>query len=298
MDSGRSTSDQQSTLWNSIAGNAWVELQDVIELTFEPFEKLLVDAVSAASASCVLDIGCGMGSTTLAVARCLGTNGSCVGLDISGPMIAAARARIERGRNSVTFVEDDAETHVFEPGSFDMIISRFGVMFFGDFVRAFANLRHAARNGAHLRFIAWRSAGENPFMTTAERAAAPLVTNLPAREPDAPGQFAFADQSRVQRILNQSGWTDIAIKPIDVACHFPEKELVRYFTRLGPLGRIFDRTDPTIRSALVATVTDAFEPYVHGGEVRFTAACWDVSARATQPSTSTQYRPSIDLVST
>ena len=143
----------------------------------------------------VLDVGCGTGSTTLAVARLLGAKGRCTGIDISEPMIAAARARAEREGTPASFIRADAQTHAFEPASFDMIISRFGVMFFDDSVRAFANLRRAARDDAELRFIAWRSAAENPFMTTAERAAAPLLPNLPARRPDAPGQFAFADRA-------------------------------------------------------------------------------------------------------
>ena len=153
----------------------------------------------------VLDVGCGTGSTTLAVARRLGAKGRCIGIDISEPMIAAARARAEREGTPASFIRADAQTHAFEPASFDMIISRFGVMFFDDSVRAFANLRRAARDDAELRFIAWRSAAENPFMTTAERAAAPLLPNLPARRPDAPGQFAFADRRRVYSILEESG---------------------------------------------------------------------------------------------
>ena len=109
-------------------------------------------------------------------------------------MIAAARARAERERTPADFVCADAEVHAFEPASFDTIISRFGVMFFDDPVRAFANLRRAARDDARVRCIAWRSAADNPFMTTAERAAAPLLPTLPARRPDAPGQFAFANR--------------------------------------------------------------------------------------------------------
>src|SRR5205814_9413862 len=107
-------------------------------------------------------------ATTLAVARLLGIKGRCVGIDISGPMIAAARARAERESSRASFIQADAQIHVFEPVGFDMIISRFGVMFFNDSVRAFANLRQATRGDADLRSIAWRSAEENPFMTTAE----------------------------------------------------------------------------------------------------------------------------------
>lgn len=116
-------------------------------------------------------------------------------------------------------------------------------------------------------------------MTTAERAAAPLLLNLPARQPDAPGQFVLADQSRVLRILEESGWAAIDIQPLDVACTLPEKELVRDMTWLGPLGRILHEADERTRTRVIETVRAAFEPYVHGAEVRFTAACWRVGAR-------------------
>jgi hypothetical protein len=164
-----------------------------------------------------------------------------------------------------------------------MIISRFGVMFFDDSVKAFANLRRAARDGAELRFLAWRSPAENPFMTTAERAAAPLLPNIPAREPDAPGQFAFADRHRVNRVLAQSGWAEIDIRPVDVSCNLPEKELVRYFTQLGPLGRVLHEADEQTRTQIVEKVRAAFDPYVHGDAVRFNAACWIVDARSPSP---------------
>jgi len=313
MDVARQTDDEQAALWRGRSGQAWVELQAVLDQMFKPFEALLVEAVSAGYGTRVLDIGCGTGSTTLAVARrlkhfpvkrmpvyvakmrpdkereprsdsigtekALGASSGCVGIDISDPMIDVARVRAEREGTPASFIRADAQTHAFEAASFDMIISRFGVMFFDDPVRAFANLRRAATDDARLRVIAWRSAAENPFMTTAERAAAPLLPNIPARRPDMPGQFAFADQGRVYRILEESGWTEIDIRPIDVACILPEKELVRYLTRLGPLSGVLHEADDETRARVIDTVRPAFDPYVHGAEVRFTAACWMVSAR-------------------
>jgi hypothetical protein len=195
-------------------------------------------------------------------------------------MIAAARARAEREGTPASFIAADAQIHSFEPASFDTIMSRFGVMFFTDSVRAFANLRRAASEGAALRFVAFRSAAENPFMTTAERAAAPLLPKLPARRPDAPGQFAFGDRRRVHSILHESGWSEIDIRPIDVACTQSETDLVHYVEKLGPVGLILQEADAATRRQVVETVRAAFDPYVHGGEVRFTAACWMVGARA------------------
>lgn len=280
MDIAGHTDNEQSALWNGVAGRGWVELQELLDRMFRPLEELLVQAAVAGPGGRVLDVGCGTGSTTRAVARSLGPEAHCIGIDISEPMIAAAQASAEREGTRAGFIRADAQTHAFEPDSFDMIISRFGVMFFDDPVRAFANLRHAASDGAELRIIAWRGAAENPFMTTAERAAAPILKNIPAREPNAPGQFAFADPQRVRRILEDSGWAEIDIRPLDVACALPEKDLIEYFTRLGPLSRVLHEADGRFRAQVIDKVRAAFDPYVHADEVRFTAACWRIGARA------------------
>lgn len=280
----RGSDDDQADRWKGPGGNAWVELQAVLDQMFKPLEDLLVDGVAAGHADRVLDVGCGTGGVTLAVARRLGATGRSVGIDISEPMVAAARARAEREGTPASFVLGDAQDHAFEPAAFDAVISRFGVMFFNDSVRAFANLRRASADGALLRFIAWRGLAENPFMTTAERAAAPLLPDLPVRRPDEPGQFAFADPDRVRRILAESGWKGIDIRPIDVPCALPESELVHYLTRLGPVGLALGGVDEQTRAQVVDTVRPAFDPFVQGTEVRFTAACWLVEAHASATS--------------
>lgn len=272
--------DEQARLWNGPAGNAWVDAQQTLDQLFRPLEKLLVETACAAPAGRVLDVGCGTGGTTLAIARALGSGAECTGIDISEPMIAAARSRAAREDLPTHFICANAQTHAFEPASFDSIVSRLGVMFFDDPVRAFAKLRHAAKDSAGLSFIAWRSTAENPFMTTAERAAAPLLPNLPPRVPGAPGQFAFADRERMQAILEESGWSGIDIQPVDLPCTMPEKDLLGYLSRLGPVGIALLQTDEKTRARVIDTVRAAFEPYVHGDEVRLTAACWLVKGRA------------------
>jgi len=280
MSTAQQANAQQIAHWNGCAGRGWVEAQASLDRLFEPFEDLLVEAVAERKAQRVLDVGCGTGSTTLAVARLLGANGRAVGLDISEPMIALAKQRAELESAPPRFICADAQTHAFEPASFDMIVSRFGVMFFDDPVRAFANLRRAAEPNAALKSIAWRSPADNSFMMAAERAAAPLFPEMPARRPDEPGQFAFADRDRVYAILDKSGWADIEIQPLDVACTLPEAELKDYIARLGPLARVLQQVDEQMRSRIVEAVRAAFDPYVHGTEVRFTAACWMVGARS------------------
>ncbi|KAG8154271.1 methyltransferase domain-containing protein [Burkholderia catarinensis] len=272
--------DEQSALWNGPSGRAWVDAQAPIDRMFAPFETLLADAAAASSARSVLDVGCGTGAVTLAIARRLGANAQCTGIDISARMIDAARARAERSGLRARFECADVQMHAFEPASVDLIVSRLGVMFFDDPVRAFANLRRAARPDAQLRFVAWRGAADNPFMTTAERAAAPLLPNLPARRPGAPGQFAFGDRQRIASVLSDSGWAELAIEPVDVACALPEPALDDYISRLGPVGLALLETDDATRRRVVDTMRAAFERYVHGADVCFDAACWLVTARA------------------
>ena len=271
-------SSEQEQLWNGSSGQAWVESQELLDHVLAPFETLLVEAAAVRSPGRLLDVGCGTGSTTLAIARRLGTSARCTGIDISQPMLALATARAAREGSPAEFIRADAQTHPFEPASVDMIVSRFGVMFFDDPVAAFANLRRASTGNAALRLIAWRSAAENPFMTAAERAAAPLLPELPARNPDGPGQFAFGSAARVQAILEDSGWTGAELRPIDVECAFPATQLDAYLTRLGPVGRVVQEADEQTRARIMQTIRPAFDPYVRGDDVRFVAACWMVSA--------------------
>ena len=271
--------DEQAKLWKGSAGCAWVEAQALLDRTLQPFEDVLIEAVAASGAQRVLDVGCGTGSTTRAIARLPGPKHHSVGIDISEQMIDAARMLADQEGVPAKFICADAQTHAFAPASFDLIVSRFGVMFFNDPVQAFANLRHAASDDAQLCCIVWRGPADNPFMTAAERAAAPLLPNLPPRVPNAAGQFGFADAQRVRSILAGAGWTDLDIQPIDLPCTLPENELTRYGTRFGPVGVALRDADEQTRAQVAAAVRAAFDPFVHADEVRFTGCCWMIGAR-------------------
>ncbi|MEW6022306.1 MAG: class I SAM-dependent methyltransferase [Pseudomonadota bacterium] len=269
----------QGALWKSGAGNAWVEEQAVIDQMFRPIETLLVNAAAPDAPGRVLDVGCGTGGTTLALARRLGRGARCTGIDISEPMIASARRQAGQEGLPVDFVCADAQHHVFEPGTFDVVVSRFGVMFFDDPVAAFANLRQATRAGGRLHVVVWRSAEENPFMTAAEHAARPLLPGLPVRQTDEAGQFGFAREERVRDIVTHAGWSGVRLEPVDVQCRFPESELLGYLSRMGPVGRALDSVDTVTRDAVIRTVRSAFNAFVSGESVSFRAACWLVSAQ-------------------
>jgi SAM-dependent methyltransferase len=271
----------QCALWNGAAGTTWVETQSVLDELLAPFERLLIEHGVHDKTSAVLDIGCGAGSTTLAAARRVGQRGACVGLDISAPLVEAATARAKKERlDNVSFICADAQTHAFEPHRFDAVISRFGVMFFDDPVAAFRNIRSAASQDALLTFVSWRGPAENPFMTAAARAAAPYLPALPTPDPNGPGQFGLADPDRVRRVLDESGWKRVDLRPTDVPASVEERELLGYVTRMGPVGLALRDVDESTRARTVAAVQAAFVPFVRDGAARFNAACWLVSARA------------------
>ena len=288
----------QHDLWNGAAGRAWVALQEPLDAMFAPFTDLLVQAAESHSGGRVLDIGCGTGTTTLAMADAVGATtpadaaGStapadavretapATGVDISEAMLELARQRARQHHGNVDFVCADAQHHRFDHNSFDLVVSRFGVMFFTDPAAAMANIRTAARVGARLRFITWRSPAENSFMTTAERAAAPLLPALPERDPRAPGQFALSDPELLRDLLSGAGWSRVDVTPVDAECELPLEAFDRYVTTMGPVGIALRTAEDHQRARLLAVLQAAFEPFRHGDVMRFEASCWVADAVA------------------
>ena len=281
MSETASPNPQQAAHWNDAGGRTWVEMQDVLDRMLAPFEARLTADAFPGPGRRVLDVGCGAGATTLAMARRLGPDGLALGVDISAPLIAAASARAAaEGLDGAAFVAADAQTYRFEPGDFDAVISRFGVMFFEDPEAAFANIRRGVRPGGTLTFVAWRSPMENPFMITGAQAAAPFLPQMPRPEPNAPGQFGFADGERVRRILEASGWRDVEVAPLDLPCTVAEADLMTYVTKLGPAGQALREADAATKAKVADALDSAFRPFVQDGAARFTCACWMVTARA------------------
>ncbi|KOV86757.1 class I SAM-dependent methyltransferase [Nocardia sp. NRRL S-836] len=260
---------EQAALWNT-SGQGWARVQDIVGQVMRPFEELLVRKAAEKPRRRVLDVGCGTGGVTRAVAAATGAE--CVGVDIAESMIAAAREH-----DRAVFVLADAQTHTFEE-RFDLVVSRFGVMFFADSRAAFTNIRRAAEPGADLCFVTWRAPEENPFMQTAERVATELIPDLPARDPDGPGPFRFADPDHVRAALD--GWADVEVTPIDRTARLPEEALVPYLSNMGPVSRALRQAPEDERDRLVGRVRHAFDGFVHGGEVSFPTATWLVTASA------------------
>lgn len=267
----------QKTRWNGPGATSWIDNRDLLDAMFQPLADLLAEAVRPGEA--VLDVGCGTGATTLAIARAVTPAGSATGVDISAPMIDVARQRAAAEAPGARFLAADAQDHAFVRGTYDRLVSRFGVMFFADPARAFANLRQAGRPGGEMFVIAWRGRDENPFMTAAERAASQLLPPSPA-PPPATGQFAFADADHVARILSDSGWREAAIDRLDITCAFPAADLPRYAGRMGAIAPTLRELDADTREAVVEAILEGYAPYVSGETVSYTAACWAIRARA------------------
>ena len=273
------TGATEEDIWDGSRGQRWVEAQKLTDRMFKPVEDLLAEEVAAEAPGALLDVGCGAGSTTLRASEAMSGKGSCVGLDISTPLVEAARARAEAAGAPVEFIRADAETHDFADRKFDLIISRFGVMFFESFIEGYVNLRRAAAPEGALCVITWREPQENPFMTAVGRAVRPLLPDLPSYDPDAPGQFGMADEGKIRRVIEGSRWKDLVYEPVDFECAFPASEIDMMLTHLGPIGTILPTLDPQQAEKVFETAKDAYTPYIDGDEVKYTAACWKITAR-------------------
>ena len=267
----------QSQIWNGPAGRAWVDAQSVLDDMFSGIAEYLTAQTRALGARQVLDVGCGAGATTMQIAN---VTERCVGVDVSEPLITLAQQRAVLADSPARFILDDAQVHDFENGAYDLIVSRFGVMFFNDPVAAFENLRRATRPGGALRLVVWRSATENAFLTTAERAVEHMLPDLSRRKDGAVGPFAFAEPGAISPMLERAGWSRVRFEPVDFTASFVLEALELYMTRLGAVGLVYAELEPRLQAALVECLRQAYAPYTIDGRIRFTAACWVICADA------------------
>jgi SAM-dependent methyltransferase len=268
----------QIVYWNETVGPTWVAMQDGLDAQLRPLGELAMAALGPRKGERLIDVGCGCGDTTLALARRVGPGGAVTGADISAPMLEVARSRAEAaGLAQARFIEADAQVHAFEPA--DGVFSRFGVMFFGDPAAALANLRRALKPGGRLAFVCWRPLAQNPWMGAPGAAVAALLP-APALPPDphAPGPFAFGDRDRLHGLLKAGGFADIAIEPHDAPIRWPDLDTaVRLALRVGPAGTAA-REHPDLRDRIEAAVREALAPHARADGVALDSATWIVRA--------------------
>ena len=264
----------QVEYWNGINGEVWAREAELTDPRLEHFGQAAIDVLAPRPGDRVLDVGCGAGATSRALAKLVGSSGQVTGVDISRPLLAVARARGGGPR----YVEADAGNAALDT-AFDKIFSRFGVMFFENPRAAFTSLLRLAPGG-RLAFVCWRSPQENLAMTQPLALVQHLLPEGPPFDPDAPGPFAFADRGKVERILRDAGWRDVVIEPHDSSYVLGATvdDAVRYATTIGPLARAL-REHPDRADAVRSVLGAAFA--AHGpGPIALPATTWIVSASA------------------
>src|SRR5271170_5300544 len=241
----------QADYWNRSAGQKWTDNQEHQDQVLRPVSDRLIAAADAKPGERVIDVGCGCGATTIDFALRVNPGGEVLGLDISSPMLARARERAPQDLPA-RFELADATVYDFEPEGADLVVSRFGVMFFANPALSFANLRKGLRPGGRLAVACWRGAKQNPFFVVPLREAGKHAPLLPETKPEDPGPFAFADPTRVRRILSDAGLADIAVTPhdldLDLAAGRGLDAAVAAALAIGPTSRMLDGQSEAVRT--------------------------------------------------
>lgn len=266
--------------WNGAVGQRWAAEQANLDALIRPFGEAVLAAARPSPGERVLDIGCGCGETSIALAGAVGPTGQVLGVDVSAPMLEIARQR-SAGLANVSFLEADASQAKL-PGGHSLLVSRFGVMFFDAPAAAFTHIGSALDPGARLAFVCWQTAAVNPWATVAARAALQAAgMPSPQADPRAPGPFAFADTDYVTGILTQAGFSDVASRPVDADMHLGNTpaEAAQSALKVGPASRIAREAGPEAFPKLLKAVEDALAPHAApGGAVALPGRTWVFTA--------------------
>lgn len=270
----------QFRAWNGDDGDDWLVHADRYDAASARYDPLLLTGAGIAAADRVLDIGCGSGVSTRAAAR-LAVDGSVTGIDLSARLLAEARRRSEAaGLPNTTFVQGDAQVHPFEPAAFDVVISRFGVMFFGDPVAAFTNVGRGVRAGGRLALLAWQGLARNEWLRTLlESLAAGRV--LPGPATGAPGPFGLADPDDVRRILGSAGFRDVELASVEEPVYFgaDPDDAYAFVSSLGVTRGLLGGLDEPARAAALAALRSRLADHAGPDGVLLGAAAWLITAR-------------------
>ncbi|MQA12725.1 MAG: methyltransferase domain-containing protein [Pseudonocardiaceae bacterium] len=271
----------QADAWNGDDGRHWVAHRQRYDAMMRRLTHLL-DATAVSAGERVLDIGCGSGETSCAAARAAG-DGTVLGVDLSGPMLGEARSRAEReGLDNAGFEHSDVQVHRFAAASYDVAMSRFGVMFFDDPAAAFANIARALRSDGRLAFLCWQDAGRNEWIVTMAGALAAHVA-LPAVDGDAPGPFSLADPDRIRELLVRAGFADVSITPVAEPMRLGSDldDVMDFVRDMGLVRTLLADADEATTGKAFDAVRAALAPHHSADGVVLGSAAWLVTARRT-----------------
>jgi SAM-dependent methyltransferase len=273
----------QIAYWNGPGGEKWANRQQAQDILLAPIADTLIDRARPKSGERIIDVGCGSGATTIAFAQKVAPTGHVFGVDVSGPMLARARQSAPKDL-PVEFALADATVYPFAPKSFDLLASRFGVMFFAEPALSFANMRKALRSSGRLAFACWREPRENPLFMAPLQAVYKHAPKLPQQGPEDPGPFSFASEARVHRILGEAGFTGIEMEAcnfaLDLAIGRGLDAAVQSGLEIGPASRALAEQPPDVVAAATKSIRDALAPFARGQTVPLPASIWIVTARA------------------
>jgi ubiquinone/menaquinone biosynthesis C-methylase UbiE len=273
----------QAEAWDGSDAELWVEFEDQLNASLARHTSLLRDSTLILRGDRVLDIGCGCGESTRDAAR-LAHPGSVLGVDLSARMLERARKRArDEGLTNVRFEQADAEVHAFDAAVFDVAISRFGVMFFGQPLTAFRNIAQALRPAGRLAFLCWQSPDKNPLRREVCNAlAGGREFQLPAI--GAPGPYGLAEPDTIRRVLSESGFADINLASVnEPTCLGKNVEQALRFVSAYPssleiLSGLGDAERPAALERLRATLAE----HDTGAGVLVESGAWFVTARRTR----------------
>jgi len=273
--------EQQIEFWNGPSGQRWASLTEVTDRSLSFITAALLPFAAAKKGERVLDVGCGCASTTLALSEAVGPSGAVTGVDISRPMLDVARRRAAETGAKISFLEADASFHAFN-AEYELIFSRFGVMFFADPIRAFANIRKALSPTGRLAFVCWRALPENVWAARPLAAALDLIPPQPPIDPFAPGPFAFADSARLTSILRDAGFREPRADPLDTVMNMGAtvEDAARAALSVGPLARAAGEVDDATKAKILERVGGVVAEFKTPAGITPPVACWLVSARA------------------
>lgn len=260
--------------WDGPAGDLWAEKADLFDAGVARYREPFLAAAAIGPGHDVLDVGCGTGETTREAARLSGT-GAVVGVDLSSRMLDLARRR-SAGLPNVRFVQADAQ--VADLGTVDRVISRTGVMFFGDPAAAFRNLARALRPGGRTAFAVWGPYEEQEWIV-AFRTAAAGGRPVPPFPPGAPHPFSLGDPDRVRALLTGAGLADVRIEGVREPMSFGPDAATAEGMVLGVVGSAIDELDEPARGAAREAVRATVREHLGPDGVTYRSTMWIVTAR-------------------